>query len=503
MFLLYEEVMAIIDTFLKLMVERRAERLVLVEDRVPFLLVGDESIDLSMPPLRAEMLQRIAGEITGQGDRHEGKFRAANNVEFGYRIKSGEPQWRVEIHTLGAAPQAEPAAEDPLTRAVAGFVRDPSPPPPAAAVGPAAMEAFGDAEPPPGGRPDPELVAMLDKALLLNASDLFLSSGKPPRIRRNGHIGPLDAGAPSRGQILGLLPDESARDELERTGSVDFSVRWELPVGSRRIRINVFRHLDGVAAALRPIRRRAPQLAELSLPDDLHQLATYPNGLVLVTGAAGSGKSTTLAALVDFLNRTRPRHIITIEDPVEYEHREIQCMIHQREVGRNVPTFAAGLRAALRESPDVILLGEMRDLDTISAALTAAETGHLVLSTLHSGGASTAVNRIVDVFPGHQQTHIRAQLALSLRAVLSQRLVPSLAGGLVPAVEKLLVTPAVANGIREGQDHFMRNAMLTGSEGGMITLERSLASLVRDRLIDRETAFRAAVDPNVLLHLLE
>jgi twitching motility protein PilT len=224
---------------------------------------------------------------------------------------------------------------------------------------------------------------------------------------------------------------------------------------------------------------------------------------VLVTGTAGSGKSTTLAALVDYLNRTRPRHIITIEDPIEYEHREIQCMIHQREVGGNVESFATGLRAALRESPDVILLGEMRDHDTIAAALTAAETGHLVLSTLHSGSASTAVNRIVDVFPGHQQAHIRTQLSLSLRAVLSQRLVPSRAGGLVPAVEKLLVTPAVANGIREGQDHFMRNAMLTGTDDGMITLERSLATLVRDRLIDRETALRSAPDPKVLLHLLE
>jgi twitching motility protein PilT len=364
-------------------------------------------------------------------------------------------------------------------------------------VEPAAIESSAAA------RPDPELVALLDQALLQNASDLFLSSGKPPRIRKNGLISSLNAGIPSRGQILGLVPDEAGRTELERSGSVDFAVRWELPDGPRRVRINVFRHLDGVAAALRPVRRRAPQLSELSLPDDLHQLATFPNGLVLVTGVAGSGKSTTLAAFVDYLNRTRPRHIITIEDPIEYEHREIQCMIHQREVGSNVESFATGLRAALRESPDVILLGEMRDLDTIAAALTAAETGHLVLSTLHSGSASTAVNRIVDVFPGHQQAHIRTQLSLSLRAVLSQRLVPSRAGGLVPAVEKLLVTPAVANGIREGQDHFMRNAMLTGGEDGMITLERSLATLVRERLIDRETALRTATDPKVLLHLLE
>lgn len=480
--------MAIIDTFLKLMVERRAERLVLVSDRAPFLLMEGETVELSMPALREDMLRRISSEMGGDGQRHEGNFRAANGVEFGYHVKPGGPEWRIEVHALGAAPQDDHAADDPLTRAVAGFVQ----PPPAAVV-----------DEPSAARTDPELVALLDQALLQNASDLFLSSGKPPRMRWNGVIVSLDAGAPSRQQILGLLPDEAARQELEKSGNVDFAARWELPDGPRRIRINVFRHLDGVAAALRPIRRRAPQLAEISLPEDFSQLATFPNGLVLVTGTAGSGKSTTLAALVDHLNRTRPRHIITIEDPIEYEHREIQCMIHQREVGGNVESFATGLRAALRESPDVILLGEMRDHETIAAALTAAETGHLVLSTMHAGGASTAINRIVDVFPGHQQTHVRTQLSLSLRAVLSQRLIPSRNGGLVPAVEKLMVTPAVANGIREGQDHFMRNAMLTGTEDGMITLERSLATLVRDRLIDRDTALRTATDPNVLLHLLE
>ena len=490
--------MAVIDTFLKLMVERNAERLVLISDRVPFLLRQGETIELSMPALRDDMLRRISREMIGGEERHQGNFRGADGVEFGYRVHPGEPEWRIEIHTLGAAQQGTHAvANDPLTRAVAAFTQPPSAP--LSAPAPVAAAA---SEPSPA-RPDPELVALLEQALLQNASDLFLSSGKPPRIRRNGLICSLNAAIPSRTQILGLVPDEAARGELERSGSVDFAVRWELPDGPRRLRINVFRHLDGVAAALRPIRRRAPQLAELSLPDDLHQLATFPNGLVLVTGTAGSGKSTTLAAFVDYLNRTRPRHIITIEDPIEYEHREIQCMIHQREVGSNVESFATGLRAALRESPDVILLGELRDLDTIAAALTAAETGHLVLATLHSGSASTAVNRIVDVFPGHQQTHVRTQLALSLRAVLSQRLVPSRAGGLVPAVEKLLVTPAVANGIREGHDHFMRNAMLTGGEDGMITLERSLATLVRERLIDRETAVRTATDPKAMLHLLD
>ncbi|GAA5128947.1 PilT/PilU family type 4a pilus ATPase [Luteolibacter yonseiensis] len=484
--------MAIIDTFLNLMVERRAERLVLVSDRTPFLLMNGQSIELSMPPLREDTLRRISQEMMGEQGGNEGKFRAANLAEFGYRIQPGGPEWRIDVHTLGDVPKADQPVEDPLTQKVADFVQ-PSP----------KEAAMPEETNPSPGRPDPELISILHQALSQNASDLFLSSGKPPRIRQHGVIRPLDSPAPGLRQILAMIPDEEARRELERSGSVDFAVRWEMPDGPRRIRINVFRHLDGVAAALRPIRRRVPQISELSLPGDFQQLATFPNGLVLVTGVAGAGKSTTLAALVDHLNRTRPRHVITIEDPIEYEHQEIQCMIHQRQVGGNVESFAAGLRAALRESPDVILLGEMRDHETISAALTAAETGHLVLSTLHAGSASTAVNRIVDVFPGHQQTHIRSQLALSLRAVVSQRLIPSRTGGLVPAVEKLMVTPAVANGIREGQDHFMRNAMLTGGEEGMVTLERSLATLVRDRLIDRETAIRTAVDPKLLAHLLE
>ena len=483
--------MAVIDTFLKLMLEKRAERLVLVPDAVPFLLKSGETIELSMPALRDEILKRMWSEIAGEDLRQEGSFQGADGAEFGYHIQPAGSGCRIEVHTLEIPP---PAEVDPLAEELLRQTR-PSP-----------SSASSELPLPQTARfaatSTPDLLATIDQAVAAEASDIFLSSGKQPRARRKGIITRLDAPAPLSGQILQLLPDEAARREFEESGSADFAVRWELSGGSRRFRVNVFRHLDGVAAALRPIRPRIPSLAELDLPESLLDLVSFPGGLVLVTGTSGSGKSTTLAAMVDHLNRSKAKHVITLEDPIEFEHKEDHCLIHQREVGSDVESFSSGLRAALRENPDVILLGELRDLSTISAALTAAETGHLVLGTLHSGSASSAVNRIVDVFPGHQQAHIRVQLASSLRAVLSQRLVPTRSKGLVPVLEKLLVTPAVANGIREGHDHYLRNAMLTGADDGMITLERSLAHLVRKGTIDLETAVRHATDQQALQNLL-
>lgn len=484
--------MAVIDTFLKLMVEKRAERLVLLSDAVPYLLKAGETIELSMPALRGDMLRRIEGEITGlepSDDRREGSFHAADQTEFGYHIHPSGEKRRIEIHTSGTPhPVETDRAEDPVESAVAAQMNPP------AAASPVM---------PTTARPGPGLLAIIDQAVTGETSDIFLSSGKVPRVRRKGVLTKIDAYPPEAAQILQLLADEDARAEFERSGHADFAAQWDLSSGCQRFRVNVFRHLDGVAAALRPIRERLPSLAELNLPESLLDLISFTGGLVLVTGTSGSGKSTTLAALIDHLNRTQARHIITIEDPVEYQHREIQCLIHQREVGSDVESFSAGLRAALRENPDVILLGELRDLDTITAALTAAETGHLVLATLHSGSASSAVSRIVDVFPGHQQQYIRVQLACSLKAVVSQRLVPTKNKGLIPAIEKLVVTPAVATGIRDAQDHYLRNAMLTGSEAGMITLERSLGNLVRKGEISAETAMRHAVDQQALSHQLE
>jgi twitching motility protein PilT len=316
-------------------------------------------------------------------------------------------------------------------------------------------------------------------------------------VRAVGDLREVGAAASEAG-ILALFgaalgPDQRAR--LRASGSVDAA----LDLGGLRFRANLFRQQRGLSAALRPVRDKVATLAELGLPDDFAALVGYPSGLVLFTGPTGSGKSSTLAALVEHVNRTAARHVVTLEDPIENVFACKRSLIHQREVGRDVVSFAEGLRASLREAPDIILLGEMRDPETIAAALTAAETGHLVLSTLHAAGAAMAVDRIIDGFSGHQQPQVRLQLAGTLRAVVTQVLVPTTrAGERTVAYEKMLVTAAVAAQIREGRGHQIATAIQTGRNDGMVSLEQSLAALVRARRVSLEAAMAAAQDPDAL-----
>lgn len=493
--------MAVIDTFLKMVVAQRAETLVLVPEEVPSVIKENQATDLPMPAVPADLAERLCKEVAGRefsGSPSEGTYCTADGEEFAYRISSSGSgsSCRIEMHSLAESEAAEDEASLPDALAHPPTAAAPPPSPPLGIVAPPRA--------PPGGKPGSDILGALDQANQRDASDIFLSSGKPAQMRLRGTVRALTTNAITSEQIEELLPDADHLHLLTTSGSVDFGVRWEIAGKSRRYRLNIFRHSHGLAAAIRPIRDRIPPLNELHLPADLTDLTAFPSGLVLVTGASGSGKSTTLAALVEHVNQTRASHIITIEDPIEFEHQEGKSLIHQREVGASVESFSSGLRAALRENPDVILLGEMRDLATISAALTAAETGHLVLSTLHTGAASAAISRIVDVFPGHQQPHIRLQLASSLRAVISQRLLPASDGtNLVPAIERMIVTPAIANSIRDGHEHHMRSSMQTGVEDGMITLERSLASLECRGLISRETALRYAHDREVLQKLIE
>jgi twitching motility protein PilT len=292
--------------------------------------------------------------------------------------------------------------------------------------------------------------------------------------------------------VLVDLLDPAQRAALDASGDLDAGFGATIAGAERRFRAGVFRETNGLAAAIRIVPPTIPPLADLGLPRVIERFVDLDAGLVLVTGPTGSGKSTTLAAMVEEINRTRPAHIVTIEDPIEYRYTPKEAMIHQREVGIDTVSFASALRHALRQDPDVILLGELRDLDTIRTALTAAETGHLVFATLHSSDATSAVTRIVDVFPGDQQAQIRSQLALSIQGSVSQRLVPSRSGGLVPATEVMVATSGVRNLVREAKLHQLAGMLETGIDLGMHTFDQSLAALVQRGDVDVAAARRLA-----------
>jgi twitching motility protein PilT len=299
-------------------------------------------------------------------------------------------------------------------------------------------------------------------------------------------------------EVEALLADLLDPDELEHFRAhreIDFAVSLQ-DVG--RFRVNAYRQQRGTDAVFRPIPARPPTLEQLGLPATLARLTSYHQGLVLVTGPAGCGKSSTLASFIDIINEERRDHIITVEDPIEFLHPSKRCVVNQRQAARHTESFATALRAALREDPDVIAIGELRDLETVSLAITAAETGHLVLATLHTSSAVRTINRVLDVFPPKQQAQIRAMVSESLRAVISQRLVPTADGaGRVPALEILMVTPAVSNLIREEKTFQVRSVLQTGRAQGMCLLDDSLAELCKGGLVDRGTARRFAEDPRL------
>lgn len=355
---------------------------------------------------------------------------------------------------------------------------------------------------------DEALDAILGEMVRRRASDLLLVPDSPPVVRIDGRLETLPLAEVTDEAIRGhFTPHLSRRAQrsLAEQGSADFSLHLagSSERESWRLRVNLQRQGGRLAAAIRALPRRIPSIEELSLPSALSELATAANGLVLVCGPTGSGKSTTLAAILDRLNQTEFRHIITIEDPVEYEHRNTRSVFEQVEVGSDVPEFALALRAALRRDPDVILVGEMRDLETISTALTAAETGHLVLSTLHTADSAQAIHRIIDVFPGAHQEQIRHQLALSLRAIVSQQLIPTSDGrGRVPAVELLLANYAVRNHVRRGNIERLYNEIMAGRGQGMQTMEQALTDLVRENVISAEDALARSSRPDELNRML-
>jgi twitching motility protein PilT len=327
-----------------------------------------------------------------------------------------------------------------------------------------------------------------------SASDLLLIAGAPPTLRVDGELRPLDTAPLDNDDLRAMFRPylaERRAEQLRDSGATDFSLRIATGEGGpgRRFRVNLHRQRSGLAAAIRSLPAEVPTFRDLNLPETLAQLVEPRRGLVLVCGPTGSGKSSTLAAMVGEVNRTRARHVVTIEDPVEYEHRNVRSIVEQIEVGRDAPSFASALRAALRQDPDVILVGEMRDLETVSTAITAAETGHLILSTLHTGDAAQAITRIVDVFPAEQQNQIRQQLAISLNAIISQQLLPrSDRPGRVPALELLIANWPIRNHIRTGRLQQLASELTLGKRHGMISLEESLADLVRRGIVSQEEA---------------
>ncbi len=347
---------------------------------------------------------------------------------------------------------------------------------------------------------------LLGEAVRREATDILLLSGMPPVLRVGGRLVATDAPPLDEDELRGMLLSRlsaPARRSLAEQGAADFSLHLTAGAGSRRFRVNLHRQRGRLAAAVRALPWEVPTLASLNLPASLAELVRPLRGLVLLCGPAGSGKTSTLAALVGEINRARTCHVITIEDPIEYEHPNQRSVIEQVEVGSDSPGFAEALRAALRQNPDVLLVGEMRDLDSIAIALTAAETGHLVLSTLHTADAAQAVHRIVDVFPAVQQGQIRQQLALSLHAIVGQQLVPRSDGrGRVPAVEVLFATAAVRHTIRKDRVESLHNEITLGRRSGMVTMEDSLARLVRSGTVTIEEAQLRAPHPEELASLL-
>lgn len=333
-----------------------------------------------------------------------------------------------------------------------------------------------------------EITELLAFSVKHKASDLHLSSGSSPMIRVDGEVRKINLPELDHKGVHELIYDimnDRQRKDYEETLEIDFS--FEVP-GLARFRVNAFNQARGPAAVFRTIPNDVLSLDDLDAPEIFKKIADYPRGLVLVTGPTGSGKSTTLAAMVDYVNENRHEHILTIEDPIEFVHQNKQCLINQREVHRHTHSFNAALRSALREDPDVILVGELRDLETIRLAMTAAETGHLVFGTLHTTSAAKTVDRIVDVFPAGEKDMVRTMLSESLQAVISQTLIKKIGGGRVAAHEIMLGTPAIRNLIREDKVPQMYSAIQTGMAHGMQTLEQSLQNLVNRGLITREDA---------------
>ncbi len=348
-----------------------------------------------------------------------------------------------------------------------------------------------------------DLMDLLIETSRIGASDLHITVGVPPVVRINGELQWLNQAALTPALVEKLIKQILTTKQLElleEKKQIDLSFSQS---GYGRFRVNVYKQRGSLGAAFRTVMNRIPSLGELGLLPEIEDLSRKRRGLILVTGPTGSGKSTTLAYMINLINQERKSHIITLEDPIEYLYKHDKSIINQREIGGDVSSFADGLRAALRQDPDIILVGEMRDLETIAIAVTAAETGHLVLSTLHTVGAAKTIDRIVDVFPPHQQQQIKVQLSTVLEGIVCQQLLPKADGsGRVPAIEVMIANSAIRNLIREGKTYQIQNVIQTGSKAGMQTMDNSLMNLFKSGLISKEAVFQHCLDIEIVKRYL-
>ncbi len=466
-----------LDAMLRALAERGARELRLADGTRPVFRFPDGDRPVSQTALTRAQITHLVAELAGPD---ASRVTAGEAVSFLYRLEGG-PAFRCEIGNgdgpFAAVVRAEPAAQ-------------------AATAAPAAAAPGGGTKAPRPPRPGaPEIEKYLMLLVDRGASDLHLCSGVVPMLRLDGDMLRIDGEPPltaerARQLIEPIMPARN-KDEFEATHDTDLA--YEIP-GVARFRVNVFTDRHGPGAVMRVIPSDILTVEDLDLSEAIIRLCHLHKGLVLVTGPTGSGKSTTLAAMVDYVNRNRTDHIITIEDPIEFVHPNRSCLLNQREVGTHTASFKKALRAALREDPDIVLVGEMRDLETVAIAIETAETGHLVFGTLHTTTAASTVDRIIDQFPADRQGQIRTMLSESLKGVISQTLLKKKGGGRIAAIETLIVTPAIANLIREGKTFQIPSSMQTGKKHGMVLLNEALLTLVQKDLATAEDAYAKAID---------
>jgi len=459
----------------------------LVPGRRIALMTAAGEREVQGPVLTAQAVEQYLGPVMTDDARHA--------------LTSGHAEWSWTLDGLGAVHAvAEQQGEGTRVILTIGGAKVPT----------SAAPAVGTpSEPPPPPRRKPtgataEIEELLCLIYDMKASDLHMSVGSPPMVRHDGEMKTLP-GRPvltsaDTERILAPMAPERNTEEFKRRNDTDFA--YEIP-GVARYRCNFFRDRKGMGGAFRAIPSKIMTAEDMNLSKEILQLCHLPKGLVLVTGPTGSGKSTTLCALIDYINRNRTDHIITIEDPIEFVHENKKCLINQRQVGSHTDSFKGALRAALREDPDIVLVGEMRDLETVAIAIETAETGHLVFGTLHTSSAPSTVDRIIDQFPADRQGQIRVMLAESLKGVISQLLCKKIGGGRVPVMEILISTPSVSNLIREAKIFQVPSIMQTGKKYGMCLMNESITDVVKRKLVDPQEAYAKAMDKAGLLNMFK